>query len=280
MGTDKLLTRIGGLLRQAESTDNEHEAEAFMAAAQRLATQSSIDLAVARAHTARREERVTPTQRVVQIGEVGKKGLRTYVTLFVAIAHANDVRCDIARSSGYVIAYGFGPDIDATEALYSSVLVQMVKASDSYIKSGRYRDELVRRDVVEGRGRFARRRVEWVPIAGVTARLNFQLAYANRIGQRLNEVREQAQAEVIAAARGAAVTGTEVATGTEIALRNKEVELKGFYEAESQARGVWRGAHATVGSSSAARRAGDRAGRSARLGTSPELAAPRGQLET
>ena len=49
MRDDKLLTRISALLRQAENTDNEHEAETFMQAAQRLATASSIDLAVARA---------------------------------------------------------------------------------------------------------------------------------------------------------------------------------------------------------------------------------------
>src|SRR5258705_494316 len=65
---DRMLTRIGGLLRQAESTDNEHEAEAFLAAAQRLATRSSVDLAVARAHIAGRERRPTPVQRMIPIG--------------------------------------------------------------------------------------------------------------------------------------------------------------------------------------------------------------------
>ena len=48
MTDDKMLARIAALLRQAEGTDNTHEAEAFMAAAQRLATATSIDLAVAR----------------------------------------------------------------------------------------------------------------------------------------------------------------------------------------------------------------------------------------
>jgi hypothetical protein len=51
---DKMLARIAALLRQAEGTDNAHEAEAFMAAAQRLATATSIDLAIARAHSASR----------------------------------------------------------------------------------------------------------------------------------------------------------------------------------------------------------------------------------
>ncbi|NBQ41384.1 MAG: DUF2786 domain-containing protein, partial [Mycobacteriaceae bacterium] len=38
MSEDRMLSRIAALLRQAEGTDNTHEAEAFMAAAQRLAT--------------------------------------------------------------------------------------------------------------------------------------------------------------------------------------------------------------------------------------------------
>ncbi|NUS43033.1 MAG: DUF2786 domain-containing protein, partial [Mycobacteriaceae bacterium] len=126
MGSDKLLTRIGALLRQAEGTDNEHEAEAFLAAAQRLATQSSIDLAVARSHAADRERRPAPARRVIRVGEHGKRGLRTYVQLFLAIAHANDVRCDVASNSTQVYAYGFDTDLDTCEALYGSLLVQMV----------------------------------------------------------------------------------------------------------------------------------------------------------
>src|SRR5947208_987521 len=124
--TDKYLTKIAALLRKAETTDNEHEAEAFLQAAQRLATQSSIDLAVARAHTSEREKRAVPTQRTIPIGESGKRGLRTFVQLFLEIGRANNVTCDIARDSSVVYAYGFDTDIDAAEALYSSLVVQMV----------------------------------------------------------------------------------------------------------------------------------------------------------
>lgn len=266
---DRMLTRIGGLLRQAESTDNEHEAEAFLAAAQRLATRSSIDLAVARAHIAGRERRPTPIQRVIPIGEPGKKGLRTYVQLFVAIASANDVRCDVARTSTQVYAYGFDSDIDACEALYTSLLVQMVRASDQYIKSGSYRSATVEKMVVEKRwGAKVQRRVQ-APVAAVTARLNFQMAFAARVGRRLAEVKAEVEAEVVPA---------ESATGTALALRNKEIELTDFYSRTSDARGTWRGPQTSAGHSAAARRAGDRAGKAARLGNSPELGAARGQL--
>ncbi|MFD3706522.1 DUF2786 domain-containing protein [Nocardia sp. NPDC058658] len=263
-----MLTRIGGLLRKAESTDNAHEAEAFLAAAQRLATKSSIDLAVARSHVASRERRSAPVQRIIPIGEPGRKGLRTYVQLFVAIATANDVRCDVARTSAQVYAYGFAADIDTCEALYSSLLIQMVRASDHYIKSGAYREATVLKVVTEKRlGRTVRRKVE-VPVAGVTARLNFQMAFAARIGARLAEVKAEVVAEESAAE----------STGTALALRDKEVALTDFYTTTSEARGTWRGPQTSTGHSAAARRAGDRAGRTARLGTSPELPAARRKL--
>ncbi|WP_174553607.1 DUF2786 domain-containing protein [Nocardia arizonensis] len=267
---DRMLTRIGGLLRKAEATDNEHEAEAFMAAAQRLATKTSIDLAVARAHIAGRERRATPTQRVIAIGEPGKKGLRTYVQLFVAIASANDVRCDVARTSTQVFAFGFESDIDTCEALYASLLVQMVRASDHYIKSGQYRTATVEKVVEKTEwGRRVRRSVR-VPAAPVTARLNFQMAFAARIGRRLAEVKSEVEAEAVAQAAAA--------TGTALALRDKEVALTDFYRRTSQARGTWRGPQASAGHSAGARRAGDRAGRAARLGPSTELGAARAQV--
>ena len=248
MNEDKMLERIAALLRKAENTDNVHEAEAYLAAAQRLATTTSIDLAVARAHSAERTKAQLPTQRTITIGAAGTRGLRTYVQLFVVIAVANDVKCDVASNSTFVYAYGFAEDIDATHALYASLVVQMVKASDAYLSSGAHR-----------------------PTPTITARLNFQLAFGARVGQRLSEAREQAKEEV--------ATLDEDRPGTTIALRNKDIELKSFYRTASQARGTWRATSATAGYSSAARRAGDRAGRRARLGASPELAARDKALE-
>ncbi|MGB3482913.1 MAG: DUF2786 domain-containing protein [Mycobacterium sp.] len=248
MTDDKMLARIAALLRQAEGTDNTHEAEAFMAAAQRLATATSIDLAVARSHTAKREAAQAPTQRTITIGEPGTKGLRTYVQLFAVIGAANDVRCDVASNSAFVYAYGFAEDIDATHALYASLVVQMVRASDAYIATGDHR-----------------------PTATITARLNFQLAFGARVGQRLTQAREEAQREII--------KDQQRSAGTEIVLRNKEIELQDHYRSVSQARGTWRAARASAGYSSSARRAGDRAGKRARLGNSPELPGARTPLD-
>ncbi|NLG56422.1 MAG: DUF2786 domain-containing protein [Rhodococcus sp.] len=257
MSSEKMLTRIGGLLRQAEGTDNEHESAAFMAAAQRLATAASIDLAVARAHTGSKE-RTTPVQRLIHIGEPGKRGLRTYAQLFLVIAAANDVQCDIAQSSAVIYAYGFAADIDVCEALYTSLLIQMVRASDSYIKSGTYRSETTVRTVVDRQGRRPVKRRVRRPVAGVTARLNFQMAYAARIGRRLADAHQSARDE--------ALSESESTTSTALVLRNKEIELRDYYRENSTARGTWRGAKAQAGHSNDARRAGDRAARTAHLG--------------
>ena len=247
MTDDKMLARIAALLRQAEGTDNAHEAEAFMAAAQRLATATSIDLAVARSHSDQRTKTQTTVQRTITIGNAGARGLRTNVQLFVLIANANDVKCDIASNSTFVYAYGFAEDIDASHALYASLVMQMVRASEAFIGSGKHR-----------------------PTPTITARINFQLAFGTRIGKRLAEAREQALRE--------ATKSRTSRPGTAIALRDKDLELKDFYRETSEARGTWRASSATAGYSSSARRAGDRAGRRARLGSSQEINGARSAL--
>ncbi|MGB3304226.1 DUF2786 domain-containing protein [Gordonia sp. (in: high G+C Gram-positive bacteria)] len=275
MRDDKLLTRIGGLLRQAEGTDNEHEAEAFMAAAQRLATAASIDLALARAHDPKAMRTAVPVTRQIAIGQAGKRGLKTYVQLFVQIAAANDITCDVASNSTFVIAYGFESDIDTCEALYTSLVIQMVAASDAYLKSGAYKGQTAQQMVTKTNGYVRRRFVEEKALSPITARLNFQSAFAGRIGERLraarDEQREQARIDDVAAARP---------VSTAVAMRNKELEVKDFYKAESKARGSWRPNRATAGFSAAAREAGDRAGRRARIGANPELGGSRGALES
>jgi len=273
--SDKDLTRIAALLRKAEGTDNEHEADAFLQAAQRLATLASVDLAVARAHTHRQERRAVPTQRSILIGESGKRGLRTYVQLFLAIGRANNIKCDIARDSSRVYAFGFDTDIDMVETLYASLVVQMVRASDAYIKSGDYAREFVTKRVrvagAGGYGRWNQPDYELAdrPVHATTARINFQQAFAVRIGQRLTDARQDAEQQMVAELPVADRSGVA------LVLRNKEVELVDHYKANSTARGSWGGARATAGYSERSQRAGDRAGRLARLGAERSIGGQR-----
>jgi hypothetical protein len=265
---DKYLTKLAALLRQAESTDNPHEAEAFMEAAQRLATATSIDLAVARAHTAKSERRTAPIAKRIEIGEAGKRGLRTYVQLYLAVGRTNDLKFDIAHNSTYVIAYGFLADIETCEALYASLVIQMVRASDAYLRSGAYREETVLVRVRDVRGRVV---TERRPIHGTTARVSFQTAFAARIGERLQLAREEATAEV---AQLTAVSSTSTA----LALTEKALEVSSAYKEMSSARGSWGGYTSTGRTSRAALRAGRRAADNARLGTSLELPEGRRQV--
>jgi hypothetical protein len=267
---DKYLMKLAALLRQAESTDNEHEAEAFMAAAQRLATATSIDLAVARAHSARKERRAAPIAKRIEIGPPGKRALRTYVQLFLSIARANDLTCDLAGNSTYVIAYGFETDIAVCEALYASLVVQMVRASDAYLRSGAYRREAHH---VEERGPDGRWRTVRKPVHGITARISFQTAFARRIGERLSEAREQATTEVLK------VAAAEMSTsGTELVLQEKALEISDFYSRTSTARGSWRGWEGSGRSSTLAERAGRRAADAARTTSAQELPGERRAL--
>lgn len=275
---DKHLDRIAALLRQAERTDNEHEADAFMAAAQRLATVASIDLALARKHTAQRERRATPVARTIEIGQPGRRGLATYVELFCAIAAANDIRCDVARNSTFVIAYGFEHDIEVVQALYASLVVQMVRASDTYLRSGEHRAESV---VTVTRTRTGRVRRVTRPVHGTTARLSFHLAFADRIRQRLAEAREAAAADTAAADTGAdAAPGAQSArTAGQLVLVEKGVEISDFYARNSTARGTWRGSSVDPTASRSAARAGTTAADRARLAASRELGGHRRAVE-
>jgi len=266
------LAKISKLLRKAETTNNEAEAEAFLQAAQRLSTLYSIDLAKARAHTAEKERRQTPIQRVITIGDAGKKGLGTYADLFMKIGEANNVKFNVAGNSTAVFAFGFAEDIDLTEAIYASVLSQMVRESDAYIRKAEYKNETVWRVGTHHTSWGTYRDWGEFPVSGRTARINFQEAFARRVYQRLLEAKQAAETEAIDAdaleAEQAFLDGQEASgcTSAALAIRATEVEVKEFYKATSTARGTWRGSQAGSRSRGAAS-AGDAAGRRANLGS-------------
>ena len=190
-----------------------------------------------------------PVQRTITIGNAGTKGLRTYVQLFAVIAAANDVKVDVASNSTFVYAYGFAEDIDASHALYASLVMQMVRASESYLASGKHR-----------------------PTPTITARLNFQLAFGARIGRRLAR-----------RARRGDPRGPDQADSSirepQSRCATRKSSCSTFTAGSPKRAGTWQAHRASAGYSSAARRAGDRAGRRARLGNSPELPNGRTPLE-
>lgn len=178
-----MIERIAKLLNQAENAGTEAEAAVFMAKAQTLATTYSVDLAKAR-HITKDKQKTVPQQRQVHIGKAGSRGLRTLVDLYLGIAAANDLKVTIAHNATYVNAVGFAEDLDIAEALYASLLTQQAKAADDFKRNGEWREEKV---WVESKDWF--RGGEYKPQTWLTARLNFQDAFASRIRTRLSQAK-------------------------------------------------------------------------------------------
>ena len=78
MTDDKMLARIAALLRQAEGTDNPHEADAFMRQRNdwRQRRQSTLP---SHGRTPPRARRYKLQSSAITIGAAGARGLRTYV---------------------------------------------------------------------------------------------------------------------------------------------------------------------------------------------------------
>lgn len=253
------LDRIAALLAKAERTDNEAEADAYLMKAQQLATLASVDLAVARARTARREARQQPESRTTSIGEKGRRANPHLISLFVAIAHANDAQVDVAANSTYVIGYGMPADLDVVETIFASLAVHMVHTGQAFVAGRTWVGEtyLAR----TGRSRLRQRR----PHTAQTARAAFYRAYVERISERLERARQEALT----------VHDTEIARGEAtgaLVLRQKATEVRSFHARESKARGSWGGYSGAVRSpSGSAAEAGRSAASRARLGRQSAL---------
>lgn len=271
---------IAALLAKAERTDNTHEAEAYLAKAQHLATLRSVDLAMVRARSAREQRRTTPVQRTVTIGERGKRANTHLVSLFVAVARANDVVVDVARGSTFVVGYGMPTDLDLVDQLWGSLAHQMVDAAGRYLDAGEWRVQTYRTVVRERAGRWSVPRVRERPHTRQTARAAFYQGFIERIGARLTEAHDQAVAQAVAnshasdASReptGAAARDAEASTA--VVLREKSEEVQAFYRQSTSARGSWAGYRGVAGGDTgAARGAGEQAASRARLGTQPGIA--------
>lgn len=224
------LDRISALLAKAERTDNEAEADAYLMKAQHLATLASVDLAVARARIARREARQQPESRTTTIGEKGRRANPHLISLFAAIAHANDTKVDVAANSTYVIGYGMPADLDVVETMYASLAVHMVHASQTFVAGRSWSGESYLASV----GRRRQRR----PHTAQTARAAFYRAYVERISERLAEARQSALTQV---EHAQPAPGADAGLSGVVALRQKAVEVASFHSRQSQARGSWGG---------------------------------------
>ena len=241
-GGDRLVDKVGKLLAQAEGTDNEHEAAAFVERAQALATAHAVDLELARARQRdkhRRQSGEPLVQERLEVGARGRRGNRHRVLLYVAVARSNDVMVNIGSDSTFVLGFGHRSDLDVVERLWASLAVQMTAAAQRRIDGGEHRAARV---------------------AALTWRLSFYDGWIAAVGERLAAARARAVVEVSA-------EPFRAGQSAELVLREKAARVQDYYAATSSARGSWRGTWSgRTALSGSARESGRREGERADLG--------------
>ena len=170
-GDHELLERVRHLLDKAESTEFEAEAEAFTAKAHELITRHAIDVALlADGATSATDEQPVATRIDIDDPYADAKSL-----LLQIVAEANRCRTVYHERLAFSTALGFSGDLAATELLYTSLLVQAQSALAAAARSA-------------PPGARTRSR---------SYRSAFLVAYANRIGQRLEQINEHLVDEAV-----------------------------------------------------------------------------------
>jgi len=155
----KVLAKVRALLAKAESTEYPEEAEALSAKAQELMNRHAFERALLDADT-QRQQTATSIRLWLDSPYVDAKS-----HLVAAIAKANRCRTVFYAKLGFVAVVGEGMDLEITELLSTSLLVQATRAM-----------------VAEGS------QVTRVGTSRTRSfRQSFLVAYAARIGERLDD---------------------------------------------------------------------------------------------
>nr|WP_202487821.1 DUF2786 domain-containing protein [Streptomyces sp. SID8354] len=174
----RILGRIRGLLAKAEATTFAEEAEALSAKAQELMARHSIDEALlAHSHTQAHgpgRNRPADGPSAIRIGVEGPYE-EAKALLLDAVAAANRCQAVWAADVAFSTVVGFPPDLEATELLYTSLLLQATTAMN---RAGDERPRALKEQggAPAARGRSLRTR---------DFRRTFLVAYADRIRTRL-----------------------------------------------------------------------------------------------
>jgi hypothetical protein len=277
MSESKLQLKIANLLRHAEKAATPEESEAYQARAQALATRYSIDMQLAAAAKINSERRPELIQEGIRIGDRGKRGLHPYYDLLQAIATENNVRMTLLSDASYAWMHGYDNDVETTKALYTSLLTQMIKESDAYIRSGAYKSETTYR-AVRVKTSWGGSYTDWkeAPVHGKTARRSFLEAFTYKVSARLREARCQAEQDAANSHFHNQDTPLEIqaATSSEsvaVAIRERTKEVANFYTAKNPRLRTHRRSSTSTHSSHAAS-AGREAGARARLSAPKALA--------
>lgn len=162
---ERVLRKVRALLAKAESTEYDDEAEALTAKAQQLMTSHSIERAMAEGS---QQARSHPAVRRIWLDA---PYLTAKSMVIHAVARSNDCYSILSKTWGFVTLVGHIADLDTTELLSTSLLVQATRAMTATgshtTRYGTSRTRLFRQ--------------------------SFLVAYAGRIGERLCEASEAAQ---------------------------------------------------------------------------------------
>jgi hypothetical protein len=170
----RMLDRVRALLAKAESTNFPDEADAFTAKAQELMARHRIDHALLVATTGARDQPVTRRVSIDNPYEAPK------TLLLQVVAEANSCRAVWTKRFGFTTIVGFPTDLDATEMLFTSLLVQATRAMTHEKPS------------IDAYGRNTTR----------SFRQSFLTAYASRIGERLQAATDDVDREMAGSATG------------------------------------------------------------------------------
>lgn len=215
---DAWLDRVSALLAKAESTEFPDEAEALLAKAQELMARHAIDEAMlARAGRGPREE--VTTRSIVVAAPYAK----AKASLLGAVAQANGCRVVMGGGTGLnvCVAVGHPHDLDAVESLFGALSVHAVRTL-----------------------LFAE-----VPPGDTVRRFrhSFLLAFAARVGERLQAARRAAESEAAAAAAdgsGVAVVLADRADAVDRAFREAFPQVRTMRTSSSSAAGRMHGRRA------------------------------------
>ena len=217
-----ITTRIGALLSKAEGTTNDIERDTYIAKAQELATKYAIDMEAARLAAGGEARRETPGLRGSNYSGTGmtdhKRGHSLCPSTWLSVKPTT-TRFLTDRESRYVVAHGFQRTSTSRHRCTTALSLQMVSASERYIKTGDWKD----------RSGFFDRQGEWRLMTARTARRSFYLGFADTIGKRCIEAQRNMMNEEVN------VNGTTTTGALVLAGRNGEVDR--FYASVPKGRG-------------------------------------------
>lgn len=194
----RLLDRVRALLAKAESTPYEAEADTFTAGAQALMARHSIDQAMLAASGGAGQQDAPRARRV----GIDRPYEPQKVVLLDVVASANRCRTVWSKGLGFVTVVGFTADLEATETIFTSLLLQSTRSMTGH-GSRTTRHGLSRTRVF---------------------RQSFLSAFAQRIGQRLREATDEVTAAASTQTSTTTRSGPSRALVQVLAARSSEVD--------------------------------------------------------